>query len=299
MVRDLSGIRSRIEHHRVRTFLLVVYGWSWGWDAVYLAFGWWETLPVYINTFPRQWGLPIGAVVIVWASDVPLRAWLGRVLQWRFHPGLYLGALVLPVFVTNVQPALAAFGGGTLRYSPPAPLSLLLGFFLLNVILFGGVEEFGWRGFLQRQFQGRLSVLSAGLAVGVLWWAWHLPLFLGHPNFTADPAVLLQYTTFVVGASTVLGALVNATDGGVLPAVGMHAAINVGAVLVGSGGVLEGVVPLAFLVGSGAWWLLATVLVARYGRSMIPGSTLEPLSEPSGRSGPSRPSPSRSVQNRR
>ncbi|MFC3957599.1 CPBP family intramembrane glutamic endopeptidase [Halovivax cerinus] len=299
MVLDLSEFRSRIDRHRVPAFLLAVYGWSWGWDAVYFSFGWWETLPVYINSFPRQWGLPIGALVVVWASDVPLREWLGRVLRWRLHPGLYLGALALPVFVTNVQPALAALGGGTLRYSPPAPLSLLLGFFLLNVVLFGGVEEFGWRGFLQRQFQGHLSVFSAGLAVGVLWWAWHLPLFLGHPNFAADPLFLFQYTTFVLGASTVLGALVNATDGGVLPAVGMHAAINVGAVLAGSGGILEGVVPLALVVGSGAWWLLAAVLVARYGRSMIPGSALQPLSEPSDRSDPSRRSASRSVQTRR
>lgn len=271
-------LRSRIERHRISAFLLVVFGWTLAWDAVYYALGWWHSLPIYANSFPRQWGLPLGAVVVVWASDVPLREWLGRMFQWRLHPGLYLGAVVLPLFVGNVQPILAALGGGAVSYAPPAPLPLLFGFFLLNVFLFGGVEEFGWRGFLQPQFQERTSVLTASLAVGALWWAWHLPLFLGHPNFTPDPAFLVEYTTFVLGVSTVLGALVNVTEGAVLPAVLMHAAINVGSVFDGSGGVLDGMLPVSLLVGSGAWWLIAAALVVLYGRSMVPGSPITPPS---------------------
>ncbi|QLG51066.1 CPBP family intramembrane glutamic endopeptidase [Natrinema halophilum] len=270
--------RTHIERHRIPAFLLVVFGWTWVWDVVYYAFGWWDSLPVYINSFPRQWGLPIGAVLVVWASDVPLREWLGRVFQWRFPLWLYFGAVFLPVLIGEIQPAIAALSGGSVRYSPPAPLHLLFGFFLLNIFLFGGVEEFGWRGFLQPQFQERMSVLTASLAVGVLWWTWHLPLFLGHPNFTLDPLFLVYYTTFVLGVSTVLGSLANVTDGAVIPAVVMHAAINVGSVLEGSGGVLEGILPVALVIGAGAWWLIAAILVGLYGRSMTPGSAIEPLS---------------------
>ncbi|WP_458210624.1 CPBP family glutamic-type intramembrane protease [Haladaptatus sp. NG-SE-30] len=130
----------------------------------------------------------------------------------------------------------------------------------------------------QPQFQERLSVLPASLAVGVLWWAWHLPLFLGHPNFTPDPLFFVYYTTFVLGVSTVLGALVNVTDGTVIPAVLLHAAINLGSILEGSGGILESPLPVSLVVGSGAWWLIAVVLVGLYGRSMVPGPTLDSLS---------------------
>lgn len=274
----LSMFRSHINRHRTSAFLIVVFCWTWAWDAVYFALGWWSSLPIYINSFPRQWGLPIGAVVVVWASDVPLREWLSRVFQWRLSPWLYVGALSLPLLIGELQPALAALSGGSVRYSPPAPPHLLFGFFLLNVFLFGGVEEFGWRGFLQPQFQERLSVLSASLAVGVLWWAWHLPLFLGHPNFTPDPAFLVYYTTFVLGVSTVLGALVNITDGSVIPAVFMHAAVNLGSVFEGSGGILEGTLPVSLIVASGAWWLIAAVLVGLYGRSMVPESAMDSLS---------------------
>ncbi|WP_396613916.1 CPBP family intramembrane glutamic endopeptidase (plasmid) [Haloferax sp. S1W] len=270
--------RSLINRHRVPAFLLVVFGWAWGWDAVYYSLGWWKSLPVYINSFPRQWGLPIGAVLVVWASDIPLREWLSRVFQWRFPPWLYLGAVFLPLFIGEAQPVLAALGGGSVSYSPPAPPHLLFVFFLLNVVLFGGVEEFGWRGFLQPQFQERMSVLTASLAVGVLWWAWHLPLFFGHPNFTPNPLFLAEYTVFVLGISTVLGALVNVTDGGVIPAVLMHAAINVGSILEGSGGILDGILSVSLVVGAGAWWLIAAVLVGLYGRSLTPKSMIESLS---------------------
>ena len=267
-----------IERHRIATFLLVTFGWTGAWDVAYYAFGWWETLPVYVNTFPRQWGLPIAAIVTIRTSDTPLREWLGRVLQRRLRPALVLGAVLLPLVISNAQPVLLGLGGGSIRYSPPAALHLLFAFFLLNVVLFGGVEEFGWRGFLQPQFQERWSVLTAGVAVGLVWWAWHLPLFLGHPNYTLEPTFVLTYTTFVVGASTVLGALVNVTDGGVLPAVLMHAAVNVAPVLSGAGGVLDGVLPIALVVGSGSWWVIAAVLVMLYGRSMTPAAPVEPLS---------------------
>lgn len=40
---------------------------------------------------------------------------------------------------------------------------------------FGGVEEFGWRGFLQKETQKRLSPLTTALIICVLWSIWHLP----------------------------------------------------------------------------------------------------------------------------
>ncbi len=273
-----DNLRSFIARHRIPAFLLVTFGWTLTVDAVYYWFGWWSSLPIYINTFPRQWGLPMGAVVVAWASNVPLREWLGRVFQWRFPLWLVLGVVALPLVIDNIQPVIAALGGGSLSYSPPAPLHLLFVFFLLNVFLLGGVEEFGWRGFLQPEFQEQMSVLTAGLAVGVFWWAWHLPLFLGHPNFTFEPLFMVQYFTVVISFSTVLGALVNVTDGGVIPAVVMHAALNVGSILQGSGGTLDGILLIPLVVGSGAWWLVVAVLVGLHGRSMVPKSVIEPLS---------------------
>ena len=38
-------------------------------------------------------------------------------------------------------------------------------------------EEFGWRGFALPRLLQRPSALAAALILGVVWWAWHLPLF--------------------------------------------------------------------------------------------------------------------------
>lgn len=266
-------LRKHLDQHPLVTFGLVTFGWTWTWDLLYYSFGWWETLP---TTFPRQWGVPLGALVVVWASDVPIRTWLGRVGQWRLHPGLFLIAVLVPFGITNGQPVVAALGGGSLSYAPPAGLPLILLFVLVNAVLLGGIEEVGWRGYLQPRLQERTSVLTAGVTVGVLWWLWHLPLFLGHPNFTPEPLFILQYTTFVIGASVVFGAFLNLTGGRVLPLMLMHATTNLGPVIAGSGGVFNGSELIPLVVGSGAWWVLAAILLAFFGRSLAP-TTLNKL----------------------
>lgn len=56
------------------------------------------------------------------------------------------------------------------------PLFLLS--FILTAFAQGGIEEPGWRGFLQPTLQKRFSPLVAALIVSVFWSLWHLPLYL-------------------------------------------------------------------------------------------------------------------------
>lgn len=268
-----SLLRDRIRRHRLVTVVLITFGWSWTWDVFYYGLGLWETLP---TTFPRQWGVPLGAVVAVWASNSSVRTWLRRIGHWRLRPGLYLIAVLIPVGITNLQPVVRALGGGSIRYAPPAELHLILLFVAANAVLLGGIEEIGWRGYIQPQLQERTSVLTAGVVVGILWWAWHLPLFLGHPNFALEPLFVLQYTAFVIGASVVFGSFVNFTGGSVCPLMLLHASTNLGPLVTGTGGVFDGSAVLSLVVGSGAWWLIAITLVLLYGRSMYPHTRTNP-----------------------
>lgn len=91
-------LRERIDQHQLLVFVLIAFGWTWAWDAVYYTFGWWNTLP---TTLPRQWGVPLGAIVVVWAGEIPLRTWLRSRLNWRVHPALFLVALLIPLGITN------------------------------------------------------------------------------------------------------------------------------------------------------------------------------------------------------
>lgn len=275
MVFNTTMLRKHINQHQVIAFVLIAFGWTWAWDVLYYSFGWWETLP---TTFPRQWGVPVGAIIVVWASDVSLRTWLRNIFTWRLHPVLYLTALLVPLVITNVQPVLRALDGGSLSVSLSVPLPLVVLFVLVNMFFLGGIEEVGWRGFLQPRLQEQTSVLTAGIGIGVLWWAWHLPLFFGHPNFVFEPLAFLRYTVFVIGASAVFGVFINVTDGRVLPLMLMHASTNLGALLEGTGGRLANFELLSLVVGSGLWWLIVFSLVILFGRSMVPKSKIALLS---------------------
>ncbi|TKX87237.1 CPBP family intramembrane metalloprotease [Halorubrum sp. SS5] len=266
-------IREWARTHEIAAFVLVAFGWTWTWDALYYVFGWGELLPV---TLGRQWGVPIAALAVVWAGDLSVREWLGRVLDWRLRPALFGAALLVPLFITNVQPVVRSLGGGSVSYSPPGSLPAIALFVVAQVLLLGGVEEIGWRGFLQPRVQESTSVLTAGLGIGVLWWVWHLPLFIGHEQYTLEPVFLAQYTLFVVGASAVFGALVNLTEGSVLPLMLMHGTVNLGPVLSGSGGVLDGTGLVPVVVGAGLWWAIVFVLALRHGRAMVPAGAVTP-----------------------
>ncbi|WP_267639579.1 CPBP family intramembrane glutamic endopeptidase [Haloarchaeobius amylolyticus] len=259
-------LREWTRTHQLRAFVLIAFGWTWTWDALYYIFNWGEVLPV---TLGRQWGVPIAALVVVWVSDVPVGDWLGRVLDWRLHPTLFGIALFIPLFITNVQSVVGALGGGSLSYSPPGSLPIIVLFVLAQMLLFGGVEEIGWRGFLQPRVQESMSVLTAGLSIGVLWWVWHLPLFIGHEQYRLEPVFFVQYTLFVIGASIVFGAFVNVTDGSVLPLMLMHGTVNLGPVLAGSGGLLDGTGIISIVLGAGLWWLIVLALVLQHGRKMV------------------------------
>ncbi len=41
----------------------------------------------------------------------------------------------------------------------------------------------GWRGYLLPKLLGRLRTLPATLLLFPMWWLWHLPFFLGRPEF--------------------------------------------------------------------------------------------------------------------
>jgi membrane protease YdiL (CAAX protease family) len=60
-------------------------------------------------------------------------------------------------------------------------------------LLVGFFEEIGWTGFAVPRLRARHSLLTTGLAVGIVWGAWHFPLFWEGDSFsgTLPLAILL------------------------------------------------------------------------------------------------------------
>jgi uncharacterized protein len=92
-----------------------------------------------------------------------------RRLTWRWALIILGMVLVLAVGPVLLDRAVLREQG---LFNPGSIFTLLIG------LIFGALEEPGWRGYAQEGMQRRMPVLWASLVVGVFWAMWHLPLFL-------------------------------------------------------------------------------------------------------------------------
>jgi membrane protease YdiL (CAAX protease family) len=103
---------------------------------------------------------------------------LGRsIVRWRVPPWLYVAAWFL--VVVNLAVVVAGYATHSLQYGPSG---LSLGKFVLfffAMAFFDGPlgEEIGWRGVLLPELMRKVSPLAAASIVGVVWYAWHVPLY--------------------------------------------------------------------------------------------------------------------------
>jgi hypothetical protein len=172
-------------------------------------------------------GLAAILVVAITCRHTGLRAWLSRCLRWRIGWGWLAFALLFPLVVMFVAARLHVALGGAMA-TPPASGHLLMtvvNFFL--ILLLGGPmgEEFGWRGYALPVLQDRFGWRAASLGLGLVWGAWHLPLFfIDGTSQTHIPLALFALS--VVAMSVLFAWLVNHTAGSVVGALLLHTAIN-------------------------------------------------------------------------
>lgn len=113
-------------------------------------------------------------------------AGLGRSLvRWRVPPWLYVAAWFN--LVLNAAVVASGYATGTMHFdaSAFAPLKFVLLFFVMAAIDGPLGEEIGWRGVLLPQLMQRMSPLAAALVVGVVWYAWHVPLYAAEDKLPA------------------------------------------------------------------------------------------------------------------
>ncbi|MFB0627514.1 CPBP family intramembrane glutamic endopeptidase [Streptomyces sp. AB3(2024)] len=88
-------------------------------------------------------------------------------------------------------------------------------------------EEIGWRCFLQPLLRTRFGTLVSSVTVGVVWGAWHVPVFAQAPAYAAG------FLLATVAMSVVLGVALDGTGGPyrLLLAGGFHTLVNLGLLL--------------------------------------------------------------------
>jgi membrane protease YdiL (CAAX protease family) len=120
-------------------------------------------------------------------------------------------------------------------------------------------EELGWRGYLQRVLDVRMRGLTSSILVGLAWLPFHVGLWgLGMPR-------LALFGVTLVAASIVIFALVHDAGFSVTVAALCHAAINVGAALLGAAATST---PVMALTAAG-WSIAAVVAVLLKPRAFL------------------------------
>jgi membrane protease YdiL (CAAX protease family) len=150
------------------------------------------------------------------------RRYFSRILLWKAPWGWYAFLLAgIPILY---------YGGAALKgnlFTAPFPFSN--GYELVSALAFmlvlGPIEEFGWRGLALPLLQQRYAPIYAGLIVGAIWGAWHLPAFF----LSGVPQSAWSFFPFFVGSISVgviVTPLFNASGGSILLPLLLHWQLN-------------------------------------------------------------------------
>jgi membrane protease YdiL (CAAX protease family) len=127
-----------------------------------------------------------------------LKALYGSLLRLRVSLRWYALAL-LPAGLLTVVLWLLSFAGreGPINYVPGA--GALVGGLFISV-----AEEIGWRGYAQPRLAAKWGAFGAAGLVGLFWYLWHIPMFLGL-GVPLDPVLVMLL--YFVGGSLLFGFL--------------------------------------------------------------------------------------------
>jgi membrane protease YdiL (CAAX protease family) len=225
-------------------FFAIAFGWSWLlWlPSVIISITNNQSLMYWMSDVEMSVGLGLIAIGGVLSTLGPLVAAFtltglteGREGVRRFWrrfwdirlPGVWLlVSFLLPILLIAVPRFIVVPLGYPLFLGWASQPVMILGWLLNNFTRSGGMsEEFGWRGYALPRFQARWNALVSSIILGVIWTAWHLPLwFLAGSSQQGTSFWLFLANTVLL--SILYTWLFNNAKGSILVAVVFHAMCN-------------------------------------------------------------------------
>lgn len=166
----------------------------------------------------------IAAVVVVmrWGGVTALRRFLSRLMLWRCS---WPWAALLLIGIPLIYVAGSLVRGNLATSFADLPGAGAIFGAMVFMLVLGPVEEFGWRGVVLPIFQQHMVPFWAGLILGMIWGAWHLPAFF----LSGTPQSAWGFAPFFAGSvavSLILTPLFNASGGSILLAALFHFQLN-------------------------------------------------------------------------
>jgi membrane protease YdiL (CAAX protease family) len=137
-------------------------------------------------------------LTVVTEGPTGFRQLLSRLRKWRVARQWYAVALFLPPLAKVAALAALSFSSD---YRPAILTSdhkITTALLCVSIsLMFGFFEELGWTGFATPKLRERHAVVTTGLIIGVVWGAWHFPLFWEADSFSgAVPMAILVARLF-------------------------------------------------------------------------------------------------------
>lgn len=203
------------------------------------------------------------AAALITAGRQGLRELGGRLRTWRVGWVWYLVAILAPLVlaalagVTNL--ALGGTFGEAISDVFDEGILAALPLFLALCLTDGLGEETGWRGFALPRLLEVNGAVVASIVLGVIWAAWHLPLFWIEGASLFETSILILFLR-LPATSIMFTWLYQRTQGSLLLAIIFHAALNLFAA-----GPSPDSNRLAW-IGVGVHWVVALLLIPQVAR---------------------------------
>jgi len=276
----MMTIKTFIEKHPALTYFALAFVISWGGILMMIGLGGIlgtkeiseEAMPfVYLATLlgPSVAGILMTGLV---DGKAGFRVLLSRLFKWRVGARWYAVALLTaPILITMI---LFVLSRTSPAYLPAIAATDDKGGLLLTGIVMGLVvgffEELGWTGFAVPKLRQCYGVLATGLIVGILWGAWHFPLFSGSVSSSGSlpPAIYLSVLLFsFLPAYRALMVWVYNRTGSLFVAILMHAPLAASQLILIPSAISGGqVVTYDLTFAAALWVVVAAVAVVKGGR---------------------------------
>jgi membrane protease YdiL (CAAX protease family) len=188
-------------------------------------------------------------------------ALLQRLFQWRVGLRWYVFAVLYMAAIKLTAALVHRVATDSWPRFGDTALYVMLAATIFSTVVGGQAgEEIGWRGYALPRMAARLGLAGASVLLGVIWAAWHLPLFfIAETDLTGQsfPVFLLAVTPL----STAMAWLYWRTNGSLLLTMLMHAAINNTTGIVPSS-VTGAANPWALSTSPMAWLTIALLWIA-------------------------------------